>query len=84
MLPCDLDGASIPPSMFRGQENCGVVGGQRDYCLPDVQTFFLYKYIYKNATVLLWSIKDPLKIHKWWYSLRGLKRADVLYLRPSS
>lgn len=48
----------------RGQENLvlGVVGGQRDYCLPDLQTFF-YIYIYINATVLFWSIKDPLEIH---------------------
>jgi hypothetical protein len=55
MLPCGLGGAAIPPSMFRGQENSvGVVGTQRDYCLPD--------YIYIYAMVLLWSIKDPLKI----------------------
>lgn len=72
--------------MFRGQENSvGVAGVQRDYCLPDLQTFFfIYINIYKNATVLLWSIKDPLKICKWWSSLRGRKIVDVLYLRPSS
>ena len=47
MLPCGLGGAAIPPSMFRGQENSvGVVDAQRDYCLPDLQTFFyIYKYI---------------------------------------
>lgn len=77
MLPCGLGGAAIPPSMFRGQENSvGVVGTQRDYCLPD--------YIYIYAMVLLWSIKDPLKICKWWSSLRGLKIVAVLYLRSSS
>lgn len=67
MLPCGLGGASILASMFRRQENSvGVVGRQRDYCLPDLQTFKkIYKYIiYKNAMVLLWSIKDPLKIKK--------------------
>jgi hypothetical protein len=75
MLPCGLGEAAIPPSMFRGQENSvGLVGTQRDYCLLDYIyiyiyiCIYIYIYIYTHthihATVLLWSIKDPLKKNK--------------------
>lgn len=63
--PCGLGGAviSLPCAGLGGSKICaGVVGGQWDYCLPDLQTFF-YIYIYINTMVLLWSIKDPLEIH---------------------
>lgn len=54
---------SDPPSMYMGggQENLCRGCGQTTGLLPARSSnFFLYIYI--NATVLLWSIKDPLEI----------------------
>lgn len=68
MLLCGLlEHPFLLPCSEGRKNSVGVVGAQRDYCLPDLQTF-----IYINAMVLLWSIKDPLKIKKKSYRPIGL------------